>query len=69
MGSHSSWSCSGRERWVQVGVPVEPRLCLLELRGETEQEAVGAERADELDAERQPGGRPVQRHARSQAGR
>ena len=41
------------ERRVQVGVAVEPRLRLLELGGELEQEPVGTEAADELDAEGQ----------------
>jgi len=41
---------------------VEPRLRLLELGGQLEQQPVGAEASDELHAEGQTGIRPVQGH-------
>ena len=44
----------GGELRVELGVAVEPRLRLLELGGELQQQPVGAEATDQLDAERQP---------------
>ena len=48
---------------VQPGVAVEPRLRLLELGGELEQQPVRTQATDELDAEGQARARPVERHA------
>jgi len=39
------------ERGVELGVPLEPRLRLLELSGQPQQEAVGGEQADEQHAQ------------------